>query len=166
MADSVYKIIIQLPSRKKKKDAVAKTDSNSSGDSEDKALTVNDAINGAKKVVAYSGIKMIAEKYRGHIVGTVSLRTGATEYEQRLQFVQGEVSQAMNSLESIGLGAAVGGVPGMIVSGVGVAFNYASRGIDWLNNAKTLNLESQLENIQQQMLRVRLGTSGSRSKEQ
>ncbi len=167
MADNVYVIKVELPGGEAKKSAVAKTDTDNSADKpKDEALSVNDALSTAKKVVAYSGIKMVAEKYVGHYISTVSLRTGAVEYEQRLQTVQSEVSQAVGSLASIGMGAAVGGVPGAAVAAVGVALSYASKFMDIANNARTLRLEGQLEGISQQMMRVRMGAGGSRNREQ
>lgn len=164
MGDNVYEIRITLPQGMEKESAVAKSAANTSTskDSSSQSSTAKDMIGMAKTVVAYTGAKRIAEAYITHQINTVSLRTGATEYEQKLQFAKSEASQAVGSVAAIAMGAAVGGPAGAAVAAIGVGINYMMKFIGWSQNADKIQMQKDLESISLQMQRVRMGTGGSR----
>lgn len=166
--NNVYEIHIKLPKGLEKGSAVAKSGANASTgqDGDDKALTAKDVVGMAKKVVAYTGVKRVADAYITHQINTVSLRTGATEYEQKLQFYYSEGSQAVGSIASIAMGAAVGGPAGAAVAAIGVGINYMMKFIGWAQNADKIQMQKDLEAISQRLQQTRMGISGSRSKEQ
>lgn len=128
MADTEVQIIkIILPSEEQKKTPVAQSNSDSSTTSTSStsssssggsgALSAQDVIGAGKKIMAYTGIKQIAESYITYNLSTVDLRTGASEYSQKLQFAYNEGSQAYIAVGSIAMGAAVGGVVGAARNG-------------------------------------------------
>ena len=164
MDNNVYEIRITLPQGTEKESAVAKSAANTSTnqDNSTPSTTAKDVIGMAKTVVAYTGAKRIAESYISHSINTVSLRTGATEYEQKLQFAYSEGSQAVGSVAAIAMGAAVGGFAGAAVAAVGVGLNYIMKAINWSQNADKIQMQKDLESISLQMQRTRMGTAGSR----
>ena len=164
MDDNVYEIRITLPQGAEKESAVAKSAANTSTgqDSREPSTTAKDMIGMAKTVVAYTGAKRIAESYISYKINTVSLRTGATEYEQKLQFAYSEGSQAAVSIASIAMGAAIGGLPGAAIAAVGVGLSYIMKAIGWAQNAEKIQMQKDLEDVSLQMQRSRMGISGSR----
>lgn len=168
MDDNVYEIRITLPQGTEKESAVAKSAANTSTgqDSREPSTTAKDMIGMAKTVVAYTGAKRIAESYISYNINTVSLRTGATEYEQKLQFAYNEGSRAAGSIASIAMGAAVGGLPGATIAAVGVGLSYIMKAIGWAQNAEKIQMQKDLEDVSLQMQRARMGISGSRGNNQ
>ena len=97
-------------------------------------------------------------------ISTVSIRTGRTETQQRMQFAYSVGSKAFGIVENIAIGAAVGGlwgaVAGAVMSTVTTVAGYA------INQAK-INLSAASENISIGLINARAGgnvaaTSGSR----
>lgn len=167
-------IRIELPSEEEKKTPVAQsnpdsgtsqTTSPSSGGGGG-AITAKDVIGAGKKVMAYTGIKQIAESAISYELSTVNLRTGAAEYSQKLQFAYNEGSQALSAVGSIAMGAAVGGFVGAAVAAVGVGISYVMKFIGWAQNAARLETEQNLESISIGFASTRAGVSGRRSNNQ
>ena len=168
-------IRIELPSEEEKKTPVAQsnpdsgtsqTTSPSSGGGGGGAITAKDVIGAGKKVMAYTGIKQIAESAISYELSTVNLRTGAAEYSQKLQFAYNEGSQALSAVGSIVMGAAVGGFVGAAVAAVGVGISYVMKFIGWAQNAARLETEQNLESISIGFASTRAGVSGRRSNNQ
>lgn len=137
---------------------LAKSSSSSSSKNESGALTsARQAVKDARRVIAAVGIKQIADSYVNYRISTISLRTGATEHQQRVQFVYGEVSQAVSSLGAIGMGALMGGPVGAGVAALGVGVSYVMKFIGWAQNANTLRLQKNVEDISIQMQTIRAG---------
>lgn len=176
MADTEVQIIkIILPSEEQKKTPVAQsnadssttsTSSTSSSSGGNGALSAQDVIGAGKKIMAYTGIKQIAESYITYNLSTVNLRTGASEYSQKLQFAYNEGSQALSAVGSIAMGAAVGGVVGAAVAAVGVGISYLMKFIGYAQNAARLETEQNLESISIGFASTRAGVSGRRSNNQ
>lgn len=177
MADTEVQIIkIILPSEEQKKTPVAPSNSDSSTTSTSStsssssggsgALSAQDVIGAGKKIMAYTGIKQIAESYITYNLSTVDLRTGASEYSQKLQFAYNEGSQALSAVGSIAMGAAVGGVAGAAVAAVGVGISYLMKFIGYAQNAARLETEQNLESISIGFASTRAGVSGRRSNNQ
>lgn len=142
------------------------TSSTSSSSGGNGALSAQDVIGAGKKIMAYTGIKQIAESYISYELSTVNLRTGASEYSQKLQFAYNEGSQALSAVGSIVMGAAVGGVAGAAVAAVGVGISYLMKFIGYAQNAQRLETEQNLESISIGFASTRAGVSGRRSNNQ
>lgn len=165
MADIIR---IVLPAETDKKTPVA-TSSNDSGTSSssngsgDAALSAKDVVRAAKKVMAYTGIKQIADSAISYELSTVSLQTGATEYQQKLQFVYSESRQAASSVGAIAMGGIMGGPAGAAIAAVGVGISYMMKFIGWAQNANTIQIKENREDISIQMETIRAGSLGRRN---
>lgn len=74
-----------------------------------------------------------------------------------MQFVYGEVSQAVSSAGAIAMGALMGGPVGAGVAALGVGVSYVMKFIGWAQNANTLRLQKNVEDISIQMQTIRAG---------
>lgn len=170
MASHTYEIRIKLDgfSDGKNNSPVAPSASSQSGntDTTDSSITAKDVLGLAKKAVAYTGVKNLADTYIRHEVSTVALKTGAVEYEQKLSFIQGEVSRGINAVAGTIMAGAAAGPAGVAVAAVGNVINGIMRVYQWFLNADTLRLQKQLEDVSMVMGRVRSGLSGSRGQNQ
>lgn len=165
MPDNVYRIEIDLSNFPDKNSPVSNTGEESSQETSS-SISAKQAVRAAKKVVAMTGVKRLADAYVNYTVSTVALKTGATEYEQKLQFITSEVSQGVGAIGAIAGGALFGGLAGAAVAAAGVAVNYAMKGVQWSLNADRLKLEQNLENISLRMQQTRSGFAGSRGENQ
>lgn len=165
-------IRIELPSEEEKKTPVAESSaqpaasSSGAGGGGGGAITAKDVIGAGKKVMAYTGIKQIADSVISYQISTVELKTGATEYQQKLQFAYSEGAQALSSVATIGMGFAMGGPVGGAVAAVGVGISYVMKFIGWAQNAARLETEQNLESISIGFASTRAGVSGRRSNNQ
>lgn len=163
---------IVLPSEADNRTPVAQSNTESGASSSgstgsgDGALTVKDAVRAAKKVVAYTGIKQIANSVISYEVSTVNLRTGAAEYQQKVQFAYSEGAQALSSVGSILMGGIMGGPVGAGIAAAGVGLSYLMKFIGWGQNAQRLETEQNLESISLNFASIRAGVSGRRSNNQ
>lgn len=165
-------IRIVLPSEANNSTPVAQSNTESGASSSggtgsgDGALTVKDAVRAAKTVVAYTGIKQIANSVISYEVSTVNLRTGAAEYQQKVQFAYNEGAQALSSVGSILMGGIMGGPVGAGIAAAGVGLSYLMKFIGWGQNAQRLETEQNLESISLNFASIRAGVSGRRSNSQ
>lgn len=87
-------------------------------------------------------------------IGTVTLRTGRVERQQRMQFAYGVASQVVGIGESLMIGALVGGLPGAIAGAVaGVAQTALSYGLQY----SKIRTEENLENVSLALMNIRAG---------
>lgn len=114
----------------------------------------------AQRIVSVGTAASIADNLISYEINSVSLRTGATEYEQKLQF---GYSTLKSTVLPLAIGAATGGLPG---AAIGLVFGIAMQGIQWAQNSQTISYNKQLENISITMASVRAGVTGSRSTNQ
>lgn len=124
------------------------------------AKSADSAKSAAQRIVSTGTAIAVADKLISYEISSVSLRTGATEYEQKLQF--GYSTFKSTALPLI-MGAVTGGLPGAVIGGL---FSLAMQGITWAQNAQTISYNKQLENISIGMASVRAGVTGSRSTNQ
>jgi hypothetical protein len=90
-------------------------------------------------------------------VSQIQMQTGSAELQQRAQLVTGMTSTAI----SIGLGAAVGGVPGAAVSAALAALQGA---ISYVQNSMIIAQQKRLEDENLQLKRSRIGMTVNRSR--
>lgn len=114
----------------------------------------------AQKLVSVGTGYAVAKSFINYEVSSVSVRTGAKEYEQKLQLL---TSTAEQTLVPIVIGAKAGGLLG---AGVGLIASFAMQAITWGQNAQTIRYNQQIENISIEMANRRAGVSGSRSSNQ
>lgn len=124
------------------------------------AKSADSAKSAAQKIVSVGTAASIADKLISYEVNSVSLRTGATEYEQKLQF---GYSTLKSTAVPLVVGAATGGLPG---AAIGLVMGLAMQGIQWAQNAQTISYNRDLENISIGMANIRAGVTGSRSTKQ
>lgn len=108
-----------------------------------------------KALVAYDKYAApFVESVVQHQVGTINLRTGAEELQQRVEFGLGIAKQVGGLATSVLTGYAIGNLPGAIIggliSGITTVINYA-------NKADTLRMEQNLESISLRGMNVRAG---------
>ena len=158
MAD--YEIVIKDDTVTKKSPIAQKTQSESVQDTGRAKAKENVAEYFAFKRIVSPFVRMGIEYGNS----TVSIRTGRTEKQQRMQFAYSVGSKAFGIVENIAIGAAVGGlwgaVAGAVMSTVTTVAGYA------INQAK-INLSAASENISIGLINARAGgnvaaTSGSR----
>ena len=165
MASNEYIIRIPLPTDSQSSGPVSATQiSNGGGDTSEQkgymAKSAESAKSAVKQIVSYGTAIAVADKLISYDISTVSLRTGATEYEQKLQF---GYSMAKQTLLPAAIGLATGGLPGAIIGGL---FSFAMQGITWAQNSQTIQYNKQLESISLRMANTRAGVTGSRSDKQ
>lgn len=164
-----YFIKIELP-HEEKKSAVAGAGTGSTGTdniSESSKSSSMDAVtNKLKKMVSFAAIKSTADKIVNYNISQVSLRTGASEYEQRMSFTYNTASQVVGAGAALEIGAATGGPAGLAVAAIGLAVSGVHKLMDIAQKEEALRLQESLENVSISMARVRAGTSGRRSKDQ
>ena len=163
MPGNEYVIRIKLPSGKKSSSPVSNSSASDSGTSEVQSYmdkSAESAKNAAQRLLTFGTAASVADKLISYEINTVSLRTGAVEYEQKLQF---GYSMLQNNALPLIVGAATGGLPGAIIGGM---WSFSMQAISWSQNAQTIDYQRQLENIAIGMANVRAGASGSRSNNQ
>ena len=129
----------------------------------DARATAQQVVRGAKTILAATGIRAIADNLISYHISTVSLRTGATEYQQKLQFWYSAGMSAASSAAAIGTGFLMGGPVGAGIAAAGVALSYAMKGLNYWENANTIDINDRREEIGIQMQIVRAGAMGRRN---
>ena len=160
MADE-YTIWIRNGSKKKEKAIAGTTGDNQkdtsagSGDGGDGKLTSKDVAG----YIAYKHyISPFVKQAINYQISTVSLRTGRTEHQQRLQFAYDIGSKVVSLAENVAMGLLISGgnplgaVAGAAVSVVQTAVQYAQA-------QNTIDLERNAENISIGLMNVRAGGS-------
>lgn len=160
-----YVIRFELPNGGVAQSPVSKssadgTDSESSEDKTYWGKNADSARNAIKKIVSVTTAMSVADKLISNDISVVSLSTGATEYEQKLQF---GYSTAKSIAAPLVVGAYTGGLAG---AAIGLVFSFAMQGLQWAQNQRVINMNRNLENISIGMANIRAGVTGSRSTKQ
>lgn len=123
--------------------------------------TNNDGISPRKAAMASYGIaKQVINSVYTHQVNTTELRTGNSEYQQRLQFHKEIMDRAFGIGESIAMGAILGGgVPGALI---GAATSVTMMGVQIAQKADRIATQQSVENISIGLADVRAGAMGDR----
>lgn len=121
--------------------------------------TEQGAVNAVKGMVSFAAVRGFANNLISYEISQVSLRTGAREYEQKLQFAQQVGNQVLNIGLATAGGFAAGGAVGALVGFLGSTIYTA---ISYAQNANTIETKQNLENISIGMASVRAGVSGRR----
>lgn len=123
-----------------------------------------------KGLVAYNQyLKPFVSQVIQHEVGTVSLRTGSQELQQKVEFAYDLISEGVGLAESIAVGAAIGHLPGAVI---GAVMGLATSAVGYINRRKTIGYNQSLEDISIDLMNTRAGGaiyssfSGSRGNRQ
>lgn len=164
MAESTYHLYIHAEDFAGSKSAVAGQNGGAGTSSKPQG---NKGAEGASKalmgLVSYSSIAATADKLIGYEVSQVELRTGAREYEQKLQFGYSMAKKGVGIGAAVVGGIATGNLPAVAIGLVAAGINSV---IKISQNANTLRTQESLENISIGMANVRAGTAGRRSPNQ
>lgn len=144
--------------------AVANTGAKSTGDNGESASggSMGAVANKVKSLVSFAAVKSTADQIANYKIGQVSLRTGATEYEQRLSTVYNAVSQTVGAGAALIMGGITAGPAGLAVAAIGVAVSGVQKVVSIAKKAENLRLQESLEDISIGMARTRAGVSGRR----
>lgn len=160
-----YFIKILLPDEEGEKSAVAgSTNSNANSASPDP--TFNRVMNASKKLISFSAAASTADKLISYRISTVNLRTGAAEYEQRLETIHSIGKDIVGAGAALVTGAKLGGRAGFAVALIGVAASGINKLINLAQKEQTLMIEQSLENVTQGMMNIRAGAGARRGAEQ
>lgn len=113
-------------------------------------------------IFSWDNATQLADRVISHQIGTVSLRTGNQERQQRIETVYSELKSAGGATLAIGGGFVAGGVGGAAVAAVGVALSYLNKLISYGQRQDQLNLAATVEGISLAQLNLRAGTQGRR----
>lgn len=119
----------------------------------------DDAIKGVSAMTAYSYAKAFVAQTVSHEVNMVELRTGATEYAQKVQYAWEVTQRVYSAGETIASGAAVGGGWGAVI---GIAVAGMREIVSSIQRVDTLNTKRHLENESLARGLRRAGTNQSR----
>ena len=110
-----------------------------------------------KGLISYrSYVKPFVNQLVSQQISTVSLRTGAQELQDRLSFGYQMVQSGVNMVESIAIGAMMGGAAGAVV---GAVTSVVTTAISYANKQQTINLQRDVENASLNNMAVRAGGS-------
>ena len=110
-------------------------------------------------LVAWNKAKPWIARVVSHELNQVELRTGRSEWAQKLQFNYSLVNKGLGLIESVGMGYAVGNIPGAVI---GAMTSIAGTVVEYIQKQDNINLEKSLENITLQQNRIRAGVGGGR----
>lgn len=160
MANNEYSITIEIPEGGGSRSVMSGGSLKQQQTDEEKRS--EDTSKAVKKMVSYTGAIALAGKLVSYKVSQVSLRTGASEYEEKWRFRLQWFGGAGSAGATIGAAAAVNPALGAAAA-VGIGLNYL---ITYAQNVNTINTKSNLEDISISMASRRAGVSGRRSANQ
>lgn len=165
---SDYTITFDLSNFPESDGAVAQEAKKSSAESvDDGEMGIGDGYRAIKKatfgLVSYATVHSFADQIVSYNISQVSLETGASEYEQRLNTVYEIGNSVLGAGVSLLGGAVFGGPAGFALALTGVVLNGARKIVNIVQNNQTLQAQSDFENISIGLSRRRAGFTGSRS---
>lgn len=160
--DRSYTIYINLNSLPNGSGAMAENGASTSGGLSSEDVEAN-AVNAAKKLVSFATIASTADRIATTTISEVSLRTGAVEYEQRLDAAYSAGKSIIGAGATLAIGAATGTLP---IVALGMAMSSINKALSISQKATYLRAEESLENISIGMASIRAGTNGRRSNNQ
>lgn len=163
-SNHTYSIVVENKTAEKKKNPVAGNSTStkhSSGGPDYQDL-------GKKGLVSFKTfIQSFVEQVPTSYVNTISLRTGAEEHQERMEFAQSVIRRGVGIVESIAMGALVGGGIG---AAIGTVTSLATTAVSYVIKYQEMNIKQQTENASLSAMFVRAGGaasfSGSRERRQ
>ena len=158
-----YTININLNSLPQGSGAMAEQEASTIGGPSDGNVTETDAMNAAKRIVSFATMAATADRLVSTVISEVDLRTGANEYEQRLNAVYTAGKKIIGAGAALAIGVATGTLP---VVALGMVMSSVNRALSISQKATQINMLHSLEDIAINMQSIRAGTSGRRNRNQ
>ena len=156
MAERQYSIILKNDTADDKRQTTAPTAKGPDPDKErKKAIKKGAAVVGT----AYSTLSTVASYVKSATIDVVSLRTGYEEKQQKLEFAYTVGKTLADMAVSIGMGFAIGNVPGAIV---GAASSIGSTVANLAMHQNQINISRQNENTSIFLNQLRMGAGSNR----
>lgn len=155
MAKNTYYVVFENNSAnvEENNSPVATTPANA-GTTGDKAL------NAVKKYASLSYAVHIADKVVSNRIGTIELRTGRTEMQQRMEFAYGATKRVVGMGATIATGAMVGGGVGAVVGAIiGVTESLFDIGL----RQNEIDIKRRNEDVSIYLNRIRAGAGQDRT---
>lgn len=156
MENNEYKIIITNEEPTEEKKAVASNPSDTEG-------KTNDGLNSISKKLAPMAMVGYAKSIAGRVIsskiGTITLRTGYEEKQQREQFLYNTASKIGNFALSVATGAKVGGGWGAVI---GAVLSIGSEAVNVAIRSNEISIAREQENMSIFLNQVRMGAGGRR----
>lgn len=125
--------------------------------------TIEGAKKAVKSMVSYAAARTFADNLISYEISQVSLRTGAQEFEQKLQFGYSMTNKVVNIATATLAGAKLGGAIG---AGVGFIGSIMYTMFGYSQNENIIRTKQTLEDISIGMASLRAGVSGRRGANQ
>ena len=154
-----YIMTIELPPDESDSKVVSGSNANERATKTDAQKKAEGAEKALKSMVSFAAVRTFADRLISYEISQVSLRTGAKEYEQKLQFGYDLLNKGLNVGMATAAGFAAGGVVGAGVALIGSTI-YSL--IGYAQNANTIATNKSLEDISIGMASERAGVSGRR----
>lgn len=148
-----YEVVFKYETNAQKK-AVANDETAKKQDRREKSFA-----KGAESIISYANIKGTASQFISREVNRIELRTGASEFQQRVQTVYNMATSILDTGVSIGIGVATGNLPLVALTAVTKGLNAL---IDVVQNQYDINLKRQFEGISIGLASQRASTNGRR----
>lgn len=161
-----YHIYIHMDEVQGEGSAMADTGSGNTGGNSNGSTGADKIAGALAKMVSFSALKSTADQLINYRISTISLRTGATEYEERASARYSAISQAVGAGMALVAGGVTAGPAGVVVAAMGIAANAIQKVVGIAQRSNTLALEESVENVSIGMQNVRAGTVGRRGSNQ
>ena len=148
-----YEVVFKYETNAQKK-AVANDETAKKQDRREKSFA-----KGAESIISYANIKGTASQFISREVGRIELKTGASEYQQRVQTVYNMATSILDTGISLGIGVATGNLP--LVAATVVAKGLSTF-FDAVQNQRDINLKRELEEISIGLASQRASVNGRR----
>ncbi len=161
-----YHIYIHLDEIQGEGSAMAETGVASTGGQTGADSSTNKIVGAAKKMVSFAAVKSTADQIANYAHSTISLRTGAIEYEERINARYSAISQSVGAGAALIAGGLAAGPAGIAVAAMGIVANGIQKLIGIAQRENTLRLQQGVEDVSINMQNVRAGTVGRRGNNQ
>ena len=168
MANSYY-IKIELPKEMQENAMAGAGNTVSGGNSGEKNSfggVAEAVVNKAKQMVSFSAVKSTAEQIANYRISTISLQSGATEYEERVNATYNAISQGVGALGSLVMGWISAGPAGVVVAAMDIVANGIQTAINIAQKEKVFRMQESVEGVSIGMQNVRAGIAGRRGNNQ
>jgi hypothetical protein len=143
----------------KEKETESPVSNSSAENTENNQVTNEQFMTKAKKIAAYGTVKGFVTQILSNGISTIELRTGAAEYQQKMQFAYDIGLGLYNIAEKTYLGAKFGGGVG---AAIGLAIGTMHTAISYAQAQNVIDLNRTLESMTITQNNVRAGTANRR----
>ena len=153
---NTYHLYVDVTGLHESESAVAGEKSSSSGESQESQF--EQAVSKkAKNLITYATLVGTAQKIVTNEVSLMKTKTGALEYEQKIQATRKFTNPIVSA---VGVGLATGNV---YMAGFTLLAEYVSLGIDIMQTQRRLGIEETVEDIGQSFQSRRIGVNSRRN---